>query len=175
MKKTSAKQVLADNLSSLRDTDGVPKGARALAERIGIGENTIGRARRGDGNITIDNVEAIAREYKMEAWQLLARDPLQRPAAGMRTVTIEPTQRVHGMQLPKSAVDFALAWMALPERERNEFKRAIEAAAAPHRDPAQAARVKRTRQAKGSALKPAGNGDQTKPEKATLKPVPRSK
>jgi hypothetical protein len=39
--------------------------------RSGVGEGTISRARRGEANVTIDNLDAIAKTYRLSAWQLL--------------------------------------------------------------------------------------------------------
>jgi hypothetical protein len=50
-------------------------------------------------------------------------------------VDVEPTLETDEMQLPQQAIDVATAWLALPENERNEFKRMIETAAQPHREP----------------------------------------
>lgn len=71
-----ARQVLAANLAALMSTR---KGLASLndveneAMRKGhpIGRSTVDRAKKGKTAINLDNLEAIARAFDLEAWQLL--------------------------------------------------------------------------------------------------------
>ena len=47
---------------------------RRLAEKVGIGEGTIQRAKRGTASLTIDNLAAIAEVFGLQAWQMLTPD-----------------------------------------------------------------------------------------------------
>jgi transcriptional regulator with XRE-family HTH domain len=134
----TTREVLAHNLTALQLQSNELQTQRQLAARSGVGGNTIGRAQRGDGNVTVDNLDRIAHALHVPVWQLLRNGTVHEPdgLGPIETIAIEPTKRVNGVELPQSAVDVALAWMALPERERNEFKRMIMEAAAPYRDPA---------------------------------------
>jgi len=43
-----------------------------LARAAGIGDGTVGyMIREGDGNPTLDNIDAVARVFKVAAWELL--------------------------------------------------------------------------------------------------------
>jgi transcriptional regulator with XRE-family HTH domain len=142
MKKLTPSQVLAANLSWLKrhgDAD-IPQGARAFAAFSGLGEGTVVRARNGSTNVNLDVLERLARAYKLEAWRLLVLGgakalPVGADLGALQSVDVEPTLETDEMQLPQQAIDVATAWLALPENERNEFKRMIETAAQPHREP----------------------------------------
>jgi transcriptional regulator with XRE-family HTH domain len=131
----TTREVLANNLAALDERHGT-QSQRVLAERAGVGQGTIQRARTGDANVTVDNLDRIAHAYHVPVWQLLKSNGVPEGLGLIQAVQIEPTRRVNAtMELPQSAIDVAVAWMALPERERNEFKRMLMKAAAPYRDP----------------------------------------
>jgi hypothetical protein len=179
MKKPTPSQVLAANLMWLkRHGDGsVPQGARAFAAFAGLGEGTVVRARNGNANVNLDNLELLARAYKMEAWRLLVLGGAKARPVGnvdlgaLQSVDVEPTLESDEMQLPQQAIDVATAWLALPENQRDEFKRMIETAAQPHRAPL-------TRRAPVSAGRdpdrPTTQRGSAKPIKAVLHAVKKS-
>lgn len=140
MKKppTVAREILKENLRVLaQEGSGFPTSQREAAALAGVGEGTLSRARRGETNVSVDALDLIARAYKLQAWQLLVQGFTAPSDDGMRTVSIQPRIKVNNnMELPQDAIDVAVAWLALPERERNQMKREIEQRAAPYRDPA---------------------------------------
>lgn len=85
IKPTAAREILAANLNALMAHQGHAN--RSLAMKIGIGEGTIQRARRAQSGVTLDNIEAIARYYGLEVWQLLTPDlePNNRPELAFPT------------------------------------------------------------------------------------------
>lgn len=67
---TGVRKTLSENLSALREA--MPQGGvRAWAKRLGIGEATISRALAGKENVRIDSLEALAKGFEVEPWQLL--------------------------------------------------------------------------------------------------------
>lgn len=146
-----AKLTLAENLRRLRDVIKTLRGNKALGAKAGIGERTAGRARRGDGNTTIENIGAIARAYKVAAWQLLVPDldpahppqlmakqpPAERsesPTA--QSVNVDEPERAQVVQLLPEQIELAQLWLKLPEIERARFKRELEERATKWADPA---------------------------------------
>lgn len=73
MSRQKAAVTLGENMRLLRGRAGRGElaGNRAVAKAAGVGEGTVQRARSGDGNITVENLEALARYYRLDAWQLL--------------------------------------------------------------------------------------------------------
>lgn len=78
-KHKSAVDVLARNLNALMDWRGTAN--RRLAAACGVGEGSIQRIRRGQTAATLSTIEAIARHFGFEPWQLLVEDfdPKQPP------------------------------------------------------------------------------------------------
>lgn len=90
----SAVQVFGENLDRLMKHDyarvlRLSSNAK-LAQKVGMSDNTIGRARRArkgeseleEGALGIDNVQKIARAFGFQAWQMLVSgfDPANPPA-----------------------------------------------------------------------------------------------
>lgn len=69
----AAKAVLAENMRALKAATpiGEQNGNLYVGTAAKIGESTVGRARRGDGNTTVETLDALAKYYKREAWELL--------------------------------------------------------------------------------------------------------
>ena len=65
-----AAKTLAANAKRLLPS-GEPGGREKLAERIGIGDKTLGFIRGGNGNPTLESIEAVARFLRIPVWQLL--------------------------------------------------------------------------------------------------------
>jgi len=68
--RRSSRQILAANLQALQRVTH-SGGHKAIAIKCGVGEGTIARAMDASGNLTLANLEAIARAYGMEPWQLI--------------------------------------------------------------------------------------------------------
>lgn len=87
MKNKPSMVVLAANLRALKEATplGINSGNRAVAKAAAIGEGSVARARNGDGNTTMETLDALARYYKCSAWELLC--PQFRPGIGLRLVT----------------------------------------------------------------------------------------
>lgn len=64
--------VIAYNLSAWMGASANLGTIKALSKASGVGFGTVRRARNGDGNITVQNLEAIARAFKRNAIDLLA-------------------------------------------------------------------------------------------------------
>ena len=67
----SAKAILAENLSVLKDYYGLS--TLKFAAKCKVGNGTIGRALLCQSALDIETVETIARACDLEAWQLLAK------------------------------------------------------------------------------------------------------
>lgn len=68
-------QLLADNLNRLMSSPTSSlKTNVAVGRRSGIGQATVDRARNNHAGLSIAKVEALARAFNLEAWQLLAPD-----------------------------------------------------------------------------------------------------
>lgn len=65
----TARAILGANVTTLMEHHG--EANRRMADKIGIGEGTIQRAKKGTVSLTIENVEVIAAHFGLEAWQLL--------------------------------------------------------------------------------------------------------
>ena len=78
-KHKPAIDVLARNLNALMEWRGTAN--RRLAAACGVGEGSIQRIRRAQAAATLGTLEAIARHFGFEAWQLLVEDfdPRQPP------------------------------------------------------------------------------------------------
>lgn len=94
VKAKAAVQVFGENLERLVKHDyaralGLNSNAK-LAERTGLSDNTVGRARRArkpeagleEGAVQLDTLHKIARAYGFQAWQMLVPgfDPANPPA-----------------------------------------------------------------------------------------------
>jgi transcriptional regulator with XRE-family HTH domain len=70
MRKTlSARLVLANNLRQLRKQKGISQ--ERLAELSGLHRTYVGSVERGERNISIDNIEALAKALKVPCTELL--------------------------------------------------------------------------------------------------------
>lgn len=69
----SARKVLAANLAALMDAKPELKPVKAIEDATdgAVGKSTVARAKLGENAINIDNLEAIAHAFGLEAWQLL--------------------------------------------------------------------------------------------------------
>lgn len=72
----SAKTVLAENIQKLMDANPglsslVKVATEAKRRGHAVSKNAVDTARKGTNAATIDSVDAIARAFEMEAWQLL--------------------------------------------------------------------------------------------------------
>lgn len=66
-------EVLAENLNRLMSAPtSTLRTNVALGRRSGMGQATVDRARRHQPGLSIAKVEALARAFNLEAWQLLA-------------------------------------------------------------------------------------------------------
>lgn len=66
-------QAIAKNLGAwMEDAPEDINTIKKLAAKAGVGFGTVRRARNGDGNITVQNLEAIARTFKRHAVDLIA-------------------------------------------------------------------------------------------------------
>jgi len=63
--------VISKNLSAWMDGSERLSTIKALSKSSGVGFGTVQRAKNGDGNITVQNLEAIARAFKRNATDLL--------------------------------------------------------------------------------------------------------
>lgn len=75
--------VIAYNLSAWMDASANLGTIKALSKASGVGFGTVRRAKNGDGNITVQNLEAIARAFKRKAIDLL-----RAPGVEYSTVTL---------------------------------------------------------------------------------------
>ena len=70
--RAKVRQILGENLRALMTHH--QQANRRMAEKLGIGEGTIQRAKTGQVSLTVDNVETIAAFFNLEAWQLFTPD-----------------------------------------------------------------------------------------------------
>lgn len=91
--------VLADNLSRLmqheKDKGRALWTAEAVGKKAEIGHGTVDRAQKGQTNLNIANLQAIARAFGLRAWQLLVPDlePDNPPILRSRTAAEEALYR----------------------------------------------------------------------------------
>lgn len=83
-------KVVADNLKRLkqwRKDRGEPHSAEDIGKKAGVGHGTVDRATKGAASLTVANLEAIAKAYGLNGWQLLVPnlDPDNPPA--LRIIT----------------------------------------------------------------------------------------
>ena len=76
LSKCAAANNLSANLKDLMRKAGNPCSGRAVdraAKSLGlcIGRSTVTRYAHGDGNPSLDHIEALAKVFGVEAWQLL--------------------------------------------------------------------------------------------------------
>lgn len=66
------KQIIAANLAELRKLpDGSVETLKSVAKRSGVSFSTIQRVSRGEINITVENLDSLARAYRKSASDLL--------------------------------------------------------------------------------------------------------
>lgn len=70
----SIRQVIAENVIRLMDGDEPTETLDKLAAKANLGRGTIDRLKKGAVSTTVGTVEAIAKVYKIQPWQLLCRD-----------------------------------------------------------------------------------------------------
>lgn len=73
----TARETLAENLRALMEAHHTHKSTLAIeraTDGIGskVGKSTIDRALKGETNLTLDHMEAIASVYGLDVWQLMA-------------------------------------------------------------------------------------------------------
>jgi hypothetical protein len=69
---TDLRQVVATNLNSLMDAEGSPCPSDKAVERAsGVGYRTVGRMREAKVAANLDTIQAVAKAFNVEAWQLL--------------------------------------------------------------------------------------------------------
>jgi transcriptional regulator with XRE-family HTH domain len=73
--------VIAQNLATWMDASANLGTLKALSRASGVGFGTVQRARNGDGNITAQNLEALARAFKRSAADLLTLSDVPYPPA----------------------------------------------------------------------------------------------
>ena len=82
------KSVVAQNISKLmaesRSLDTIKK----VAARSGIGAETVRRARNGEGNITVDNLAAVAKAFGVDITYMVSVSPIE-PSATVLPIKIE--------------------------------------------------------------------------------------
>lgn len=98
-KALTASRVLAENLTRLRQANPLLSTQLALAAKAGVAEGTIHRMSKGTNAATIENVQAVARAFGLQGWQLLVPglDPLNPPR--LYTGTDEAQRRAMLAQL----------------------------------------------------------------------------
>jgi transcriptional regulator with XRE-family HTH domain len=72
--KMDTAKVIARNLAHLMEQSNSLTTITAVAKASGVGFGTVQRARNGDGNLTVQNLEMIAAAFRRKAVDLLA-DP----------------------------------------------------------------------------------------------------
>lgn len=72
MLPTSIKAVLAQNLNSLMKQHPLLKDRFSLEKRSGVSARTIGSMKSGKGNPTLENIDAVARAYKLTPAEILS-------------------------------------------------------------------------------------------------------
>ncbi|MDP2026427.1 helix-turn-helix domain-containing protein [Sulfuriferula sp.] len=65
-------KIISDNLTSWMQDSTTLSTMKAVARASGVGFGTIQRAKNGDGNITVQNLAAIAHAFRRSAIDLLA-------------------------------------------------------------------------------------------------------
>lgn len=65
----SAREVLATNLRRVRGNLGLTQDA--LADEAGLHRTFVGAVERSERNISLDNIERLARALGVETWELL--------------------------------------------------------------------------------------------------------
>lgn len=134
----SSSEALKSALRALKDAEIGPNGNRAFAAKAGIGEGTVARARTGEGNTTLENLDAMARVVRREAWELLTPDfDPKKPAPKKRQreepATSAPTVEVFDVKISIAALELARAWEYLPPDRRRAYEQQIVAESLQHR------------------------------------------
>jgi len=80
----SARNVLGENIKALMDASRDCRSTVALEKATAlkgskVGKSTIDRAIKGETNLTIDNIEVIAKVFGLDPWQLMT--PGLRPSS----------------------------------------------------------------------------------------------
>lgn len=102
MKKTS-RQILAANLARLMAISPQLKSQPAVGRAAGIAASHVGRALRQDSAITLDALDALARAFGCEAWELLADGEHTREEAIRRMLLPAPLASLATAQTPGRA------------------------------------------------------------------------
>ncbi|SDE08650.1 hypothetical protein [Paraburkholderia lycopersici] len=112
------RKILQENLKALLDTR--PETSRLnLSREMKVGDGTLGSIQYGKGNPTLQVLEAIARFFNLETWQLLS------PNLGQSSVAVKAavhSKEVGGWPLEKiRQPDFN----ALPSEDKDEIEHLI--------------------------------------------------
>jgi len=70
-KRTSARRILADNILNLRHARGWSQ--EQLAEKAGLHRTYVGALEREERNVSIDNVDRIAKAFRISTGKLLTK------------------------------------------------------------------------------------------------------
>lgn len=83
-------RVIASNLGPLIDEHPTLNTSEKVAAASGVGYGTVRRTRHGQGNVTVQNLELIARVFKLRAVDLM-KEP---SAVKYQTAELSPTMRL---------------------------------------------------------------------------------
>lgn len=105
------KKILSKNVTQLLDSR--PDTSRlTLSKQMKVADGTLGRIKYGNGNPNIETLEAIARFFRIEPWQLLVDGfDLKAPPA-----ILSSAQAPDGLTLDEQALVRALRSLREPER-----------------------------------------------------------
>jgi hypothetical protein len=126
----SIDEILAANLTALITREGSPLPSnKAVEKKSKVGQATIDRARKSQPGLSIGKLEALARAFDLEPWQLLypGLDPVAPPRVGT-------AQEPEGLwPFPgTSPEEFEL----IPPAEKEEVLSLVRSKVARHRPPA---------------------------------------
>lgn len=95
-------KILSANAKRLLPS-GEPGGREKLAERIGIGDKTLGFIRGGNGNPTLESIDAVARFLRVPVWQLLKPEDDAPDSSPLAWSTVSPSHSRLAAALQQSA------------------------------------------------------------------------
>jgi transcriptional regulator with XRE-family HTH domain len=81
MKKTSSRQILAENLARAMARSADMQNNLALARRAKVGNSHIGRILKQESAATVDMLDALAAALGLQPWELLTDSEATREAA----------------------------------------------------------------------------------------------
>lgn len=116
------KQIIAQNLSRLIDQSPVLDTVEKVSSRSGVGFGTVRRARKAQGNITVVNLDGVARAFGVDVAYLVTNH-----GEALKSQNTKPSEN-HAVNQMQSSYENKVAGTIKPKSKRDKLSDRINQA-----------------------------------------------